>query len=151
MVDPIIREISGCTCLRARRTTRHLTQIYDCALEPVGLTINQFGVLACLYGSSLEGQDHISIGALADLIGKHPTTLNRDLRLLVAQGLVADAPGPVDRRVRALLITGRGRTKLRKAVTFWRLADTQLREALGVKAVLALNTLLDLALAKLAK
>jgi hypothetical protein len=41
-----IREVSGCTCLRARRTTRQLTQIYDRELEPAGVTINQFGLLA---------------------------------------------------------------------------------------------------------
>ena len=146
-----IREIVGCTCLRLRRVTRHLTQIYDRALEPVGITINQFGLLAHLHGSSLEGQDWLSIGALAGLVGMHPTTLNRDLKPLRAQGLVADATDPVDRRVRAVLLTGKGRGKLRKAVPCWRRAQTQVQEAMGVEATLALNGLLDLASGKLAK
>jgi hypothetical protein len=62
--------------------TRRLTQIYDAALEPVHPTANQFGVLSYLYGLALGGRDHISIGALAARIGKHPTTLNRDLKPL---------------------------------------------------------------------
>ena len=44
MTDPIdLREVSGCTCLHARRIARQLTQAYDGALAPVGVTVNQFG------------------------------------------------------------------------------------------------------------
>jgi len=135
---------AGCTCLRARRTTRKLTQIYDRALAPAGLTVNQFGLLA-----NLDGQARLSIGALADLIGKHPSTLNRDLEPLEAQGLVADAADPADRRVRAVVLTRKGRAKLRKALPFWRRAQTQIEEALGVETTLALNGLLDLTSVKL--
>ena len=146
-----IREIVGCTCLRARRATRQLTQIYDAALKPVRLTVNQFGVLAHLYGSMRDGPNHLSTGALADLIGKHPSTLNRDLKPLKARGFVADAIDPTDRRVRALQLTSKGRTRLLRAVPYWRRAEVQVREALGVESALALNRLLELTSAKLAK
>lgn len=145
-----MREIADCTCLRVRRTTRHLTQIYDRLLAPVGLTVNQFGLLGSLYGASLDGQEWLSIGALAHLVGMHPTTLNRQLRPLKSQGLIADAAGPVDRRVRAVRITEAGRTKLREAVPLWRQAQARVQAALGVPAMLALNGLLELAAAKLA-
>jgi hypothetical protein len=57
MADRIdISEVSGCTCLRARRTTRQLTQIYDRELGQVGVTINQFGLLAKLHGATLDGR-----------------------------------------------------------------------------------------------
>jgi hypothetical protein len=50
MPDEIdIQEISGCTCLRLRRAARQMTQIYDGALEPAGITVNQFGLLAKLH------------------------------------------------------------------------------------------------------
>jgi len=146
-----IREVSHCTCLRARRTTRQLTQIYDRALEPAGLTVNQFGLLAKLYGAALFGKKSLSIGALADLLGMHPTTLNRDLKPLAAQDLVAEAAHPADRRVRAVAITGKGRAKLRRAATFWRQAQRQIDAALGAEAMAALNELLDLTSAKLTK
>ena len=146
-----IQEILGCTCSRLRRVARRSTQIYDRALEPVGITINQFGLLARLHGQSVAGQNELPIGALSDLVGMHPTTLNRDLKPLRAQGLVADATDPADRRVRAVLLTGKGRAKLRKAVPHWRRAQTQVQAALGAEATLALNGLLDLASGKLAK
>ena len=150
MTEPIdIREIVNCTCMRARRVTRRLTQIYDAALEPAHLTANQFGVLSYLYGMTLGGHDHVSIGALAERIGKHPTTLNRDLKPLEVSGLVASIENPGDRRVRAIQITSKGRTHLRKAVTFWRQAESRVREELGPRSMVALNELLETAAIKL--
>jgi DNA-binding MarR family transcriptional regulator len=150
MTDPIdLNEVANCTCLRARRVTRRLTQIYDTALEPVHLTANQFGVLSFLYGSTLGGRDHVSIGALAERVGKHPTTLNRDLKPLEALGLVTSVKNPVDRRVRAIQITSKGRSHLRKAVTFWRQAESRVRQKLGHRAMVALNDMLATAAVKL--
>jgi DNA-binding MarR family transcriptional regulator len=150
MTDPIdLNEVANCTCLRARRLTRRLTQIYDAALEPVHLTANQFGVLSFLYGSTLGGRDHVSIGALAERVGKHPTTLNRDLKPLEVLGLVASVENPADRRVRAIQITSKGRTHLRKAVTFWRQAESRVRQELGPRAMVALNNMLENAAKKL--
>ena len=150
MTDPIdLNEVANCTCLRARRLTRRLTQIYDAALEPVHLTANQFGVLSFLYGSTLGGRDHVSIGALAERVGKHPTTLNRDLKPLEVLGLVASVVNPADRRVRAIQITSKGRTHLRKAVTFWRQAESRVRQELGPRAMVALNDMLENAAKKL--
>lgn len=146
-----IREVSGCTCLSARRAGRRLTQIYDDALRPAGLTVNQFGLLAKLYGASLAGRPSLSMGALAERLGMDPTTLNRNLKPLGAQGLVADSADHEDRRVRAVFITTKGVAKLRKAVAFWRRAQTRVEAALGAEASQTLRSLLDLASAKLAK
>lgn len=146
-----IREIAGCTCLLTRRATRQLTQIYDAALEPAGLTINQFGVLAYLYGSTLHGRGHLSLGALAERIGKHASTLSRDLKPLSARRLVVGAHDPTDRRARAIRITASGCARLRKAIPHWRRAEAQIRESLGGEAMLALRDLLELASAKLTK
>jgi len=150
MADPIdVREVSGCTCLRARRMARQLTQAYDQALGSVGLTVNQFGLLAKLYGATQNGSKGLPIGALADRLGMHPTTLTRDLKPLRAQDLIAEAVDASDRRVRAVIITGKGRAKLRKAVPSWRRAQKRLEAALGSDVARALNDILDLASTKL--
>ncbi len=151
MANPIdIREVSGCTCLRARRTSRRLTQIYDQALKPAGLTVNQFGILAKLHGASLAGRS-LPIGALAERLGMDPTTLNRNLKPLAARGLVADRADRKDQRVRAIVITEKGRAKLRAAVPFWRSAQLRVQKALGAEATLALSDLLELAAGKLVR
>jgi DNA-binding MarR family transcriptional regulator len=150
MADPIdLREVSRCTCLAVRGIARQLTQAYDRALKPAGLTVNQFGLLAKLYGASHGGRAGVRIGALADRLGMHPTTLNRDLKRLRVQGLVADAVDPSDRRARAVVITGKGRARLRNAIPFWRRAQARLEVALGAEFARNFNDVLDSAAAKL--
>ena len=151
MADEIdVREVSGCTCLRARRAARQLSRLYDSALEPAGITVNQLGLLAKLLGASMRGPEGLSIGALADRVGMHPSTLNRDLKPLKTRGFVADGPSPRDRRVRTVRITNKGQTKLRAAVPSWRRAQAQVQDLLGIEVTLSLNGLLDLVSAKLA-
>src|SRR4051812_39261828 len=76
-----IPAVAGCTCMRLRRASRRITQIYDELLAPAGLTVTQFGLLANLRACAL------SIGALASRLGMDPTTLTRNLRPLQARGL----------------------------------------------------------------
>jgi DNA-binding MarR family transcriptional regulator len=147
--DIDLREIVQCTCLRLRRTTRRVTQIYDRLLEPAGLTVNQFGLLARLYGAKLR-RELLSIGMLADRVGMDPTTLNRSLRPLEAACFIANRTDPGDRRVRAVLITEAGVAKLGEAVPLWRNAQAQIDEALGLDTGVALNGLLELSYARLA-
>src|SRR5262249_1151236 len=69
------RRIMECTCMRMRRATRRVTQLYDRALEPAGLTVNQFGLLAYLHGASLQRSNDLSISTIAEWLGMDPTTL----------------------------------------------------------------------------
>src|ERR1700741_1193328 len=143
-----LREVSGCACLRARRIARALTQAYDRALAPAALTVNQFGLLAKLHGASQGGRAGVRIGALAERLGMHPTTLNRDLKPLRAQGLVADAADASDRRARLLLIPAKGRARLRKAIPFWRRAQARLEGTLGAELARAFSDVLESAAAR---
>ena len=146
-MDPEIMQVMGCTCLRLRRATRRLTQIYDHALEAAGITANQFGLLMHLYGASLGGSHGLSIGTLAERLGTDPTTLNRTLKPLQERGLVRIAADPADGRVRITRITERGQNEVRAAIPLWRAAQTRVESALGVTATGALNELLDRAAA----
>jgi DNA-binding MarR family transcriptional regulator len=139
-----LTDVSACTCLKIRRLARRLTQSYDRALAPAELTVNQFGLLAKLYGASQGGKTGVPLGALAARVGMHPTTLNRDLKALKARRLVADARGADDRRVRAVTITRSGAAALRGAIPLWRAAQRTLETALGRDAA-RLSRLLDVA------
>jgi DNA-binding MarR family transcriptional regulator len=152
MIQPIdLQEVSGCTCLRARRAARHLSRLYDDALEQAGVTVNQLGILAKLLGAALRGQSSLPIGTLAQRVGMHPSTLNRDLKPLENQKLVINVSDPADLRVRAVVITRKGQAKLRAALPAWRRAQALVREVLGEEVMLSLNALLDLAAAKLSE
>ena len=147
--DIDIREVLGCTCMRLRRANRTITQIYDQHLAPAGLTSSQLGLLARLHGASLQGKAALPIGTLAELHGMDPTTLTRNLKLLLAAKLVRDGRDDTDRRIRTVALTDAGRKRLISAVPAWRKAQRRVETALGIESMLALNGLLDLSNAKL--
>jgi len=150
MKDVDIRELAQCSCLRLRRITRRVTQIYDRALKPAGLTVGQFGLLGRLYGAKVR-REIVPIGTLAERVGMDPTTLNRSLKPLESQRLIANSSDPNDRRVRVVRLTKAGMTKLRQAVPLWRKAQRQIDIAFGIDASVALNGLLELSYEKLSK
>ncbi len=145
-----LREVMGCTCLKMRRVTRRITQLYDHALAESGITVNQFGLLTHLHGARLAGSPGLAMGALAERLGADPTTLNRTLKPLQKKGWVKDAIDPADSRVRLVGLTDKGRRALLAAMPLWRRAQGQVDKALGPKAVAALGELLDLAASRLA-
>src|SRR6516164_3437317 len=148
-MDEDLRKIMGCTCMRMRRATRRVTQIYDRALEPSGLTVSQFGLLAYLLGASRAPSHASSIGTIAEWLGMDPTTLNRNLKPLLAKGMVKNATDPADGRVRIVRITEKGLRTLREALPRWRNAQTAIKKAIGPKSMTELNKLLDLSSDKL--
>jgi DNA-binding MarR family transcriptional regulator len=121
-----------------------MTQVYEHALEPIGLTINQFGLIANLYGVDLVRSAGLSIGALSERLGADPTTLNRTLRPLAARGLVKDLTNPADGRVRIVCITEKGKREFLKAIPLWRQAQGRVGSILGTKTMSALSDLLDI-------
>lgn len=126
-----------------------MTQLYDRALEPAGLTIGQFGLLAYLSTAGAEHPGGIAIGALAEARGMDPTTLTRNLKPLVAHGWVVDARDPHDRRVRTLAISASGREKYRVASPLWQRAEAQMETVLGEETLAALRALLSMSISKI--
>jgi len=126
-----IRQVGGCSCLRLRKATRRITQIYEACLEPAGLTIGQFGVLASLFGAGAAGAAGVSMGPLAERLGVDPTTLKRTLGPMLESGLAAAAADPEDRRVRLIRLTEAGRARLERALPLWQKAQGLLEEKLG--------------------
>jgi DNA-binding MarR family transcriptional regulator len=144
-----LQAIMGCTCLRMRRATRRVTQVYDRALEPVGLTVNQFGLLGYLLGASRAPAQASSIGSIAEWLGMDPTTLNRNLKPLVKKAMVKNTTDPADGRLRIVRITDKGLRTLREAWPRWRSAQADIEKAIGGQSIAELNALLDLSASKL--
>ena len=105
-----------------------MSQIYDHCLEPYGLTITQYGLLG-----HIKSHDGIGIGGLADKLVMDPTTLTRNMRPILSQGLVVLVADPRDRRHRKLHLTETGREVFAKARGGWEAAQRQVATALGDK------------------
>ena len=132
--------------MRLRKATRRVSQIYDRHLEAAGLTITQYGLLAYLAATG-----ETTIGALADKLAMDPTTLTRNLRPLIRQGLVTHEPDRRDRRVRCVSLSVTGRESFDAARPLWRAAQNQITAVIGDVETSALHNQLDQVLARLAE
>ncbi len=142
-LDDAVADLDGpscCACFNLRKATRAVTQLYDAALAPSGLTATQFSILQL---ATTAGP--LSMTALARRLVMDRTTLTRNLRPLVACRLVVVARDPVDRRSRRVAPTARGRRALAEALPLWRGAQRNFIAALGEPAMRSLLRGLDAA------
>lgn len=124
-----------CLCASFRRASRALTQLYDDALRPLGLTPTQFTILQAL---SLTGTVHQ--GRLGEILAMDSTTLTRTLNIMARHGWVEKLKGR-DRRERQLRLTRAGHGQLDRALPFWQGVQARLRRKLGSEPWQALMTL----------
>ncbi|HEX9169251.1 MAG TPA: MarR family winged helix-turn-helix transcriptional regulator [Roseiarcus sp.] len=118
MTDAIdFAETRQCACSAARRKARELTRSYEQAMRGSGLRASQFTLLVTLIQTGPTPATR-----LADFLGLERTTLTRNLRPLLRDGLVAIEDG-ADRRVRKIAITAKGVETARSAFPFWRKAQ----------------------------
>lgn len=127
---------SPCTCFHLRRATRRVTQIYDHELAAVDLSLNQYSILR------RAGESPRALGSLADELGMDRTTLTRNLKPLLAAGLLVETRGE-DARQRLLQLGDAGRTRLEAARPHWRRAQRFIDEAFGSDAVARLHADLE--------
>ncbi|MGN7833253.1 MarR family winged helix-turn-helix transcriptional regulator [Pseudoxanthomonas sp. 22568] len=127
---------SPCTCFHLRRATRRVTQIYDRELAAVDLSLNQYSILR------RAGESPRTLGSLADELGMDRTTLTRNLKPLLAVGLLAETRGE-DARQRLLQLSDAGRQRLGAARPHWQRAQGIIDEAFGADAVARLHADLD--------
>ena len=133
----------GCTNFKLRQLLRSVARLYDAELALAGLKTTQYSLL-----SQLLSLGPIAPGALALQLGMDPSTLTRNVKVLIDLGWVAQGPG-TDTRSRSVAITPAGRRKQAHAKAHWKRAQLILNERLGTPQVAALHTLIDGALAQL--
>jgi len=107
-----------CICLGVRKAARQVVRRYDDAFRPFGITSGQFSILAAMLRDGA-----VPIGHLADVLGMDRTTLNRNLKPLEGEKLIATTATREDRRVRGLILTTKGRALLDRAIPIWRTAQ----------------------------
>lgn len=115
------------TCMgwHIRRASRILTQMYDTALRPTGLVVNQFTLLV-----AIQLCEPLSITQLAEALFADQTTTTRNVKLLEKQGFVAIAPGE-DRRVKLVSLTAKGNAVLTEALPLWEQVQADLSQRFG--------------------
>ena len=126
-----------CACRNVRRAARAVTGLYDRLLAPTGLRATQVTLLV-----ALEKAGPIPFTRLAAALGMDRTTLTRNLKPLLAAGLLVETRGE-DARQRLLQLGDAGRTRLEAARPHWRRAQRFIDEAFGSDAVARLHADLE--------
>lgn len=96
--------VEQCNCFAVRKAARQISRLYDAFLEPSGLRITQFLILA-----ALDEQQSASINALAERLDIERTAMGKMIGFLERDGFVTMRPAPTDGRVRIVELTPEGR------------------------------------------
>lgn len=120
---------SPCYCTNLRRSVLWVTEYYDKALAPCGLSVPQYYLLI-----NLSRMERANLSQWAERVGLDRTTMVRNVKTLEAKGLVAPAEG----RGRTFALIDSGKDTLARGVALWEQAQDGLREKLGVEDAEAL-------------
>jgi DNA-binding MarR family transcriptional regulator len=126
-----------CNCGALRQAARRVTKLYDDALAPIGLGINQYSILA-----RLNRVGPSTIQNLARLLVMDRSTLGHLLRPLEKRGFVKLEVSKQDRRSRMVALTQTGAAVVTKARPRWAAAQRRFERTFGKEAALELRTVL---------
>jgi len=114
-----------CLCGSMRRTARALTQVYEKALAPSGLTATQMTILQVLarVGEATQGR-------LGEILAMDSTSLTRTLAVMSRKEWITERRG-TDRREKWLSLSIAGKRKLKSAEPIWEQVQRQVRRELG--------------------
>ncbi len=128
----------ACNCSALRQAARHTTRMYDEALAPSGLGVNQFSILARIdrFGPS-------NLQDLAKPLVMDRSTLGHLLRPLQARGLLSLEASPRDKRRRLIMLTEEGAALLRLAQPHWARAQSRFEQSFGSPDAAKLRDVLE--------
>jgi DNA-binding MarR family transcriptional regulator len=121
-----------CYCATLRQATRVISQRYEAALRGTQLTPNQYTLLTVL-----TEMPRPRVNDLAEALAMDQTTLSRTLKVMEREGLIAAVAG-ADKRESRWIITGLGRSRMRKALPRWQEAQRSVEKALGLESTRSL-------------
>ena len=128
----------ACTCAALRQAARSVSRLYDEALAPVGLSLNQYSML-----SKLDRFGPLSLQQLAGHLVTDRSTLGHLLRPLETRSLVTIAVSGSDRRQRRITLTPDGVALLNQARPLWAQVERRFAAAFGKDASQALRSALN--------
>ena len=116
---------STCHCVNLRRASQALTEYYDLAMKPYGITLNQYSIM-----QNIRRIEPCSVAELSRVLRLDRTTLVRNLKALTERGLVVDKKEET-KRARKLECSQEGKKNLEKAVLAWERTQKELEEYIG--------------------
>ncbi len=102
-----------CVARRLRQVNRTVTRLYDEALRPHGITVNQLNILAVIIS-----EQQIRPGQLGQALGMEKSTVSRTIDRMVGKNWLKVSQGK-DSRTQLLTVTSKGRQLLLAVTPLW--------------------------------
>ena len=126
--------VEDCSCFAIKKAARQAARLYDAYLQPTGLRISQFLILALL-----EEVKSAPMNTLAERLDTERTAMGKMASVLERDGLVQIGPAPTDGRMRLVELTQAGERLLRQAFPLWLQAQCRMEALNGTQRVAALR------------
>lgn len=126
-----------CLAGRVRLLNRVITNIYDHALQPLGIKINQANILVMLTLT-----DQASSADIARVLSMEKSTVSRNVDRMKKKEWI-DVAGKDDGLSQIITVTSKGRKLLAAAHVEWKKAQKQAAELLGEEGVAAVLKIHD--------
>jgi DNA-binding MarR family transcriptional regulator len=127
--------IDQCNCNAVRKASRQITRLYDAHLEPVGLRITQYLIIA-----ALTEVENATVIALAGRFDIERTAMGKMVGFLERDGFVSMTPSPTDGRYRVIKLTQEGYFLHEKASPLWLAAQREFANLNGSANVASLRS-----------
>jgi DNA-binding MarR family transcriptional regulator len=132
-----------CNETALRKAMRRITQMYDAAIEPIGLTSGQLMILVEI---GLRADNPPTMRLLAEALVMDRSALGHTLRPLERDGLLRFKQSKADRRAQHVILTRAGKAKMLAGQRVWARVQKRFEEAFGVSEAAELrHTLLRIA------
>ena len=127
--DPLV-----CNGAALRKATRRISQLYDTALAPCGLSSAQRSVLVHIDRAGSPTMTELAYAMVLDR-----SALARNIKPLERDGYLVQQPDEADGRSRRVVLTAAGRAKLAEANRLWRKAQNRFETVYGAERAAALR------------
>jgi DNA-binding MarR family transcriptional regulator len=119
-------DTSICFNLALRKSTRLLTQFYEGWFNQLGLKVGQFSILRAVHYCKVTNNKQLQSILVID-----QTTLSRNLKPLIRDGLLTLSPDPDDQRIKNISLSDQGEALYQEALPLWQSAQQELVKKLG--------------------
>jgi DNA-binding MarR family transcriptional regulator len=135
----------NCLFAKTRTVSRYITNLYTQALKEVNMTPVQYSML-----TAIQILEESNINDLSTALKMDRTTINRNLKPLIREGLVFMNESS-DKRERLISITDEGRELYQKGYENWKQAQCEFQNILGEEKRDEMSNLLDEIIKTIAK
>jgi len=125
-VQSIAKEIGGeCIAVRVRLLNRVITNIYDDAFRPLGITVNQMSILISMIRNGFSKP-----AEFGNYLHMEKSTLSRNLERMRKSGWIEILAGD-DARSQFLRMTPKGKKVVEQSWPLWKSAQKKAKKTLG--------------------